>query len=201
MTEAALQALLAFAIAGLICFLELVTSKYPRTTFLVLKCKALYAYCLIYAALAALIVQLLPVLGGQLQIEGLGAGNRWVEAVMVGVATKAFLHIRLFSVTTAPGRTFPVGFESLIALVEPWLLQTIDLHHFAEARSFLRDRVARHPDHARVLEAALAGIPPTFNPADKAAIRTDLAAAAGAEGVLGVYLSYCGRKALDSVFP
>lgn len=194
-------AALGFAVATLICWLELVTSKYARTVFLVARSAWLYAYCLIYGAIAAALVLLLPLVGDQAQLDGLGMANPWARALAIGIAVKAFLHIRLFTVTTGPERSFPVGLESLVQLFEPWMLRSIDLDHFAESRRFLKERAAKHPNHAAVLAAALGAIPNTFSSGEQAAMRADLGKEMAPEGVLGVYLSYCGRRALDSVFP
>src|SRR6266571_5245648 len=42
---------LAFVIASFIAALELITSKYPRTFFLLKRCPALYIYALIYGVI------------------------------------------------------------------------------------------------------------------------------------------------------
>ena len=43
---------LAFGIATVIALLELITSKYPRTFFLLKRSRALYTYALIYGVIA-----------------------------------------------------------------------------------------------------------------------------------------------------
>lgn len=44
-----LPSLAAFAVATIVTFLELVTSKYPRTVCLAVKSRSLYVYAVIYA--------------------------------------------------------------------------------------------------------------------------------------------------------
>ncbi len=55
-------AFVAFLIAATITGLELITSKYPRTYFLLYRCTTLYAYIAIYAVLGLGTTLLLPYL-------------------------------------------------------------------------------------------------------------------------------------------
>src|SRR5271167_1257446 len=118
-------AVLAFAISGFFTVLELVTSKYPYTFFLLRKSALLYFYGAIYGLLAAGAYLLLPVISDQVKLTGIAVGNPWVRAVAVGFTIKAFLHVRLFDVNMGPGRSFPLGVESLVQVFEPWLLRKI----------------------------------------------------------------------------
>ncbi len=120
----------AFIIASLVTALELVTSKYPRTARFCFKSPWFYGYVLIYGILAAGFLALLPLLGSLVTIEGVGLSNPWVKAVFVGLSVKAFLHIRIFSVSTGPGQSFPFGLESFVQLFEPWMLRTLELDHY-----------------------------------------------------------------------
>src|ERR1700675_1692923 len=91
-------AILALALASFVAWLELATSKYPRTLSLIRKYWALYVYALVYGVAGFAIMLLLPLLS--IKLEGPLIGNRWVEAVAIGLSTKAFLHIRLFTIST-----------------------------------------------------------------------------------------------------
>src|ERR1700688_3061252 len=112
----------AFVIAALVTALELITSKYPRTARFCVKSPWFHIYFVIYGLLGAGALALLPVLT-QVTIEGVGLSNPWVKAAFVGLSVKAFLHIRIFSVSTGPGQSFPFGLESFVQLFEPWMLK------------------------------------------------------------------------------
>jgi hypothetical protein len=95
------------------------------------KCSALYWYAFIYGVIAFGVMLGLDYLLKQktVTLEGFGLANPWWRAVAVGLAVKAFLHLRIFSVGVG-GQTFPIGTETLVQLFEPWLMRTMELYHF-----------------------------------------------------------------------
>ena len=114
--------LLASTVATLLACIELITSRYPRTFFLLRKSWALYAYALIYGAIGFGVTLGLASLirTGTIKLEGLGLSGPWVQSLAVGLTIKAFLHIRLFSVGVG-SQSFPVGVETIVKLFEHWL--------------------------------------------------------------------------------
>ena len=94
------QLLLAFGIAALVTALELITSKYPRTVFLLKASRSLYVYAAIYGVIGLAVRWGLDPLtqSGTIKLEGLGLSNPWVQSLALGVTIKAFLHIPDFSV-------------------------------------------------------------------------------------------------------
>lgn len=189
--------LLAAVVAFVVVLTELLTSKYPRTIFLVSRCSHLYWYGLIYAVIAAGICWLIP----NLPVAGVNTSNMWIRALVVGVAVKAFLHIRLFSVSVGPGKTVPVGIETVVQLFEPWLLTEIDLCQFNNEGAFLGPREAKYPVIADTRSTALNGIPGVFADDLKAAMRTDLANALTVRAILSAFLKYVGRRTFEQTFP
>src|SRR6267143_1157201 len=114
--------LFAFLIGTLVSGLELITSKYPRTFFLIKKSWAFGVYATVYGLISFLVMLLLKSLveGQYVKLEGFAISNTMVQAFVIGVSTKALLHMRLFQVTTG-SQNFPVGIETLIYLFEPLL--------------------------------------------------------------------------------
>src|ERR1700736_1601035 len=106
---------LAFVIASFIAALELITSKYPRTFFLLKRCPALYVYALIYGLIGLGVMLGLNYLVSQkaVTLEGFGLSNPWWQAVAIGLSVKAFLHLRIFSVGVG-GQSFPIGTETIV---------------------------------------------------------------------------------------
>lgn len=188
-------------IAGFFCVLELITSKYPRTFFLLKASLPLYAYGAIYGVIGLGVYLLLPAISDQASLRGLGVANPWIRAAAVGLTVKAFFHVRLFDVTTGPGKSFPIGVESLVQIFEPWLLRGIDLDHFSCSKAFLSAKAQQYADVAGVRLRAIQEIPPSFSDSDKAVMESDLNKASTVERVLGVYLTYVGRRTFQTVFP
>jgi hypothetical protein len=188
-----------FVIAALVTALELITSKYPRTARFCVKSPWFHAYFVIYGLLGAGALALLPVLT-QVTFEGVGLSNPWVKAAFVGLSVKAILHIRIFSVTTGPGQSFPFGLESFVLLFEPWMLRTIELDHFSEQSDFIKPRAARCANLAAAQASANANVPP-LSSADKIAFAADIGQALSPEQVIADYLKYAGVKLTEKTFP
>ena len=194
--------LLAFLIASIIASLELITSKYPRTFFLLKNSRALYLYAFIYGAIGGgVLLGLQSLIDAKLvKLEGLGLSNAWVQALVVGLSVKAFLHIRLFSVNVAQ-QSFPVGVETIVQLFEPWLLRTIELDHFNAGRNFVGSRAAKFPDPNSVKNTIKANVPPTFSSPEKAAFSADVDKATTVVEMMELFLGFLGRGSFDRVFP
>jgi hypothetical protein len=50
--------------------------------------------------------------GGQPKLVGLAVGNPWGQAIILGLAVKALLHIRIATVSG-----FPIGTETVVQLL------------------------------------------------------------------------------------
>jgi hypothetical protein len=155
----------------------------------------------IYGVLAGLLQYLWPLLADQTRMTGIGIGNGWVRALITGFFIKGLLHIRLVNVATGPGKSFPLGLESIVRIFEPWLLTEIGLHVFSAKKVWLKKHVGAYADVAMARARALDNIPSGFDPAEQASLRADIKRADSAEKVLDVYVTYAGPKALASVFP
>jgi hypothetical protein len=197
----ALLAILAFLIAASISIAELVTAKYPRTFFLVGKERPLYLYGVIYGLVAAAVFLGLDALiaSNRLTLEGLGLSHPAVRAVIVGLTTKALLHINLWTVGTG-SRSMPVGIATLVQLFEPQLLRTLELNEFNRARSFLAPRAAKYPDLAAVKADILSNIPQTLPTEERGAFENEVSKATTVIAAMELLLRFLGRRTFDRVF-
>jgi hypothetical protein len=66
---------LTFVVATAVTAIELITSTYPRTAGFVVKSRWFYAYILIYGLLGAAALALLPLVGSQVTMTGVGLDN------------------------------------------------------------------------------------------------------------------------------
>jgi len=187
-------------VATSVTALELITSKYPRTFEFVLKSRWFYVYVLIYGLLGGISFALLPSLGDQVTTTSVIA-NPWIQAALVGFSIKAFLHIRIFTVSTGPGQSFPVGLESFVQLFEPWMLRSIDLDHYHEQRAFISPRATNLTNVPAARIQATNNVPPGLTPQEAAALNSDLNQATTSDQVIGVYLKYFGLRLTRTTFP
>jgi hypothetical protein len=172
------EPLLSATIAVVVTALELITTKYPRTSVFVFHSGWFYVYILIYGAIAAVAYLLLPLVGAPVNMTGSGFANPWIQAAIAGFSVKALLHIRIFNVSTGPEKDFPVGLETIVLLFEPWLLRSVELDVFGELMGFVTPRAARCATVDAARQQAVSNIPNMFSPAEKAALTADIARAA-----------------------
>ncbi len=188
--------LLAFVIAAFIVLVELIASKYPRTFFLVKKSKALYAYAFIYGAISLLVMRV----GDQLGIKIEGLTGSWWQPIVIGVSIKAFLHLRLFTVTIGT-QSYPVGVESFVQLFEPWLLRTIDLEHDNAIRVFIKDRAERYRNLDQVKETIKTYLPNFLPQKDKETFLGDLESKSTVHSAMASCLVTFGKAWFNLTFP
>lgn len=194
-------ALLAFVIAGLIAFLELVTSEYPQTFSLMGRSWRLYTYSTIYGLIGLGVLMGLGALveANKVRVEGLGLSSPWVQAIAIGLTVKAILHIRLFAVSVGQ-QSLPIGVETLVQLFEPWLLRGIEIDHFNAVRTYIDPRAANHPDLNDVKTLITQNLPSGFADQERAAFEHDVNEAETVPEAMELYLRFVGRKAFKRVF-
>jgi hypothetical protein len=193
---------IALTVASLATILELVTSKFPRTGFLLRRSLKLYLYALIYGVLAATVMACLShlVAKGTISLEGSGLSQTWIQALAIGLSTKALLHIRIFNVAVG-GRDFPIGVETLVQLFEPWLLREIELDHFNRKRLFLAPLVTAYTDLSSVRKRIRGDVPTSLPAPERSAFLHDVETAESVESVFELYLDFLGRDSLRRLFP
>ena len=134
-------------------------------------------------------------------MSSVGLANPWIKAAVVGFTIKAFLHVRLFTVSTGPGSSFPVGIETIVQLFEPWMLRSLELDHWNKQQAFATARAGAFPTVAAASAQALANIPTVTTHAVRAAFNADIAAAGTQAEVIVVYMKYFGTASAKRVFP
>lgn len=201
-----LPPLISFTIGTLMTLGELLTSKYPRTSFLLLRRSwALYLYAVIYGVISLGVMLVFKPLSeaGYVKLAGLGLSNIWVRAIVVGVATKAFLHISLFSVggSSIGSKPIPLGTETIVHLFEPWLLETIILDDFNAVKEFIGKAVAHYPDLAAVKQTMIEELPQNLPKENIVALKEDLNTKTSVGGAMELYLRSLGSGTFKRVFP
>lgn len=197
-------ALLGFSVAFFFTWLELITSKYPRTFTFPSGRWAIWVYCFVYGliAFAVLLGFNALVAKGFIKADGLGLQTPWIRAVAVGIAVKALLHIRLFTVTSG-SQPFPVGVETLVQVFEPWLLDRIAQDEDDKKRIYVDAKRAKHPDETetQIKTKLKANIRRSLPKDERVAIALDIDMTASAEEAMIVYLDRFGKSSLSRLYP
>ena len=194
-------ALFAGVLAFGITLIELLTSEYPRTcNFLFKKSWKLYLYSIIYGAIAFVFMLLLMLLdSGIIKLEGLGISNIWIQAILVGMSTKAILHIRFFSATIG-SESFPIGIETILQVFEPWLLTEIKLEEFNAVKEFISNAETKY-SNLEVVKAKIMANIPSISDKDKVIFKLDLDAKTTVSEAMELYLKKFGKKSFVRIFP
>lgn len=198
-----LSPLIAFFIAYFFTVLELVTSKYPRTYSFIIKKISLHIYGVIYGVFALTIIFVLNLLlqSGSIKIEGLGLSNPLWKATLIGLSTKGFLKIKLFTVNVGTN-PFPIGIDTIVQIFEPWLLEEISLNEYNAVRNYLENKVAlySHLSLENVKDKIKDNIPRNLKEKDKKVFKLDLSETTTAIDAMELYLATFGRETLERVF-
>jgi hypothetical protein len=213
--EQLLTALIAFIIGGIVSFFELVTSKYPRTIFLLLKSKKLWLYVLIYGTISFCIMLLFDFLVAKeiITIKGLESGENnllkafWLKALIVGVSTKAFLHIRIFSANVG-SQSIPIGIETIVQIFEPWLLQEIELDEFNLIRDYIEPTKHQYTENNEnqnnnlqiVKDKILENLPRKFRGNERDGFIRDLDKINTVSEAMELYLTTFGKSNFERTF-
>ncbi len=199
LSDIILPSVLAFAIGGIIAFWELVTSKYPRTFFLALRCGHAYFYAMVYAIAALLIMLLYEAIVPHNGPHSYLGGNLWVRAIGVGLFTKSFLHLRIFTIPGHPEPT-PIGLETIMLIFIPYLLREVELGHDRREMAFVKDRV-HCLSFTEVSQAVAGNLPDAMAPRDRQGFIASVKKAKHHVRAARLYLRLVGRGHFEMVFP
>jgi hypothetical protein len=194
---AVLAALVAFIVASV----ELITTKYPRTFGFIRNSWCLYAYAALYAIIAFGVQIGWNALKGSASVSpnGFVLSNPWVLAIIIGISVKAFMHIRLFTVTSG-ANSFPVGVESLVQLFEPWLLDTLRLHYLLGINTFIGRHSAHFTDLAGVKKTVVDRSGQILSGDAQAGFSTSVNQAQTVDKAMELYLNLVGKQYFEQTF-
>lgn len=193
---------LAGIIASIISFFGLMTEKFPRTYFLIINPRNSlypYVYSTVYGAAAfvtaALITELIK--NKTLQIDGLYLQSTWARSIYIGVATRSFLNISLFSIGDKS-----VGMKSLVDIIEPRILKQVLLDEHDALSRYISPAMKKHNGNLRTLKSkAIKDIPEDlFDDKEFAAIKASIMSTETSRMVFIRYLKTMGKKNYERLF-
>lgn len=154
-----LPVLLAGGLAFVFTLLETCTSRYPTTCkFLLKNSYFIYIYSSLYGALALVFMLLLSWLTSEKYVVFTNSlSNPWLHAALVGLATKAILHINVYTANLGTV-SVPVGLETFLYLFEPFLIRKIDLENYNLTCKYIDERIPAG-DVAQIKKTILKNVP------------------------------------------
>jgi len=194
-------ALLTFVIATSLTWVEFRTSRYPNTGFLLRRSRGLWSYCVVYGviALGGFLLSNALISTSKLKIEGLGLESPYVRAVVLGLAAKAIMQLNIFTVTSG-STSFPIGFQTVVQLFEPYLLRVIVLDEFNSVRQFVDPFAARYADLDAVKRLIKDNIPASLSAQEQAAFENEIDKDVKTRVAMERFLRFLGKKSFERVF-
>jgi hypothetical protein len=194
-------------LAGIIGFaitlVELLTLTYPRTCNLLLKESwKPYIYSLMYGAISFIFMLYVAFISNAeiIKFGEVEVSNIWIYSVIVGLTTKALLHVRICSVPFGSA-SIPLGTEMIVLLFEPWLLKEIELDEFNATRKHVDKSKNNSTDLDDVKQKITNNLPTGISKIDKTAFLLDLDEQQTVSESMELYLRNFGIKNFGRVFP
>lgn len=200
---------IAFALALSVTFADYVTSNFPGTLCLALKNRWLFIYACVYGLFGIVGFVAYPELFGAnnaaastaVKATTFSMQNPWMRAATIGLTIKTVMHLKFFEIPSGAGSATPVGIATFLQPFEPLLVRAIKLEHWNLLTALMSTAAAKYPTLTVALPLALAGIPGSLTPAEKAAMAADLNAAKAVNDLFQVYISYAGCSLFKKTFP
>lgn len=146
--------LLAFLVAFVFTLTELLSNQYAMTFRFLRKSISLYAYGAAYGFSSIAFLWCMQYFGLYSCLVTTILGNTWIQAIVIGLITKALLHVSIFRADS-----IPIGLETFAHIFEPRLLRQIALDEYDARKRYIGTAQARYQDLDDVLHRITQNIP------------------------------------------
>jgi hypothetical protein len=153
--------LLAFFVASIFTLTELLSNEYAMTFSFLRRSKSLYAYGAAYGFCSIAFLWCLQYFGLYSCLITTLLGNSWAQAIVIGLITKALLHVSIFRADS-----IPIGLETFSHIFEPRLLKQIALDEYNVRQRYISAAQVRYPNLDVVLDLIVQNIPDLDHIAD-----------------------------------
>jgi hypothetical protein len=170
---------------------------------------ALWGYGLIYGVLSVFFFLFLNNELINISISASGAAKPLSEefkslafAIFAGVSIKSLLNISFYN-ARVDGKTFPVGFATVVKIFEPQLLKSLESDHFINYDSFLKMAVEKtsHLSIQDIHNVMRNTVDSMLTTSEVSGFLMGLAATKNPRESLSLYLKVFGRKIFCHTFP
>ena len=194
-------AAVAFAVGALFTCFELRFSKYPHTGSLIVWKRPFWIYCGLYGlvAVGGFLLSGLLIAKGVLKLGGLSLESPYGLAAVLGLSSKAIMQLSIFNVT-AGSASFPIGFQTIVQVFEPYLLHAISLKEFNAVRMFVMPYALKYPDLNTVKTMIKNNIPDSISHRDRVAFEGDIDKDRQVHEAMERFLRFLGEETFLRVF-
>lgn len=189
--------LVAFSTSFLITYFELITSKYWHTFFIVKKCRSLYWYSFWYGVFSAILMKL--IINQSISIEIKTLANIWSQAIGIGILTKSLLHVRLFTASSGT-KSYSIGLDSLVGIIETPLLENIRLYEFNGLRKYIEQIASLQKSKEEIIKKIKENIPNYFDQKERDVFMLDLEKTNTKIESMEIYIRQFGKTSFDRLF-
>lgn len=190
--------LISFAVAAFVAGQNLVADKFTNSFFLIYSCAAFYYYCSIYGVIGMFLLWISPYLLQRrlLEINIANCNAVYFLAVLIGLFTKPFMHMRVLEIDGKP-----FGPEAVEKILDSGLIRAIRNHHQHRLWSFLQPYIDKYNDVACVQNKIISRIPDNYSLDETEAIKIDIERADTIEILFQRCLKQFGSQNLKQIFP
>jgi len=146
--------LLAFSFAFIFTLTELLSNKYSMTFCFLSRSKSFFAYGAAYGFSSVAFLWCLQYFGLYSCLVTTLLGNAWAQAIVIGLITKALLHVSIFRADS-----IPICLETFSHIFEPRLLKQIALDEYNVRQQYISAAQVRYPDLNLALNLITQNIP------------------------------------------
>jgi hypothetical protein len=194
-------------IAGLIGFaftlFEFCTSEYPTTcSFLLKKSWKLYAYCIIFGVLSAIIMFLVLLIFPSDSTQPIMSSlfyNPLFQAIIIGISVKAIMHINIFSANLGTFHV-PIGLETVCYIFEPYLLNQLKLDEYSLVMEYINTKPHINQNISDVKKLIQNKSPRTLTDAEWRTFKIDLEKRITSEDAMELFFRVFGKRNFDRIF-
>lgn len=110
------------------------------------------------------------------------------------------MQLNIFTVTSGSS-SFPIGFQTIVQLFEPYLLRLILLDEFNSVRNYVTPVANKYTSLDTVKAMIKQNIPPSLSAQERAAFENEIDKEVQVLGAMERFLRFLGRGTFGRVFP
>jgi hypothetical protein len=129
-----------FFIGAIVSMFDILTLKYRKVSAFLVSSPYLYVYAVFFGVISILVLWCLQNnIFPAMPLDGNASflSNAYVQAFIVGMLTKSFLDIKIFSIANGTSKSTPIGVKTLTVIFEEPLLDKIESEWFKNFSRFI----------------------------------------------------------------
>jgi hypothetical protein len=165
--------LLAFIVATLIAYLELETSLYPHTRFLIKNYRLIGYYLIFYGFIGVVFYWLIVFTGVNVIISDKIVDNLYIQAILVGAVSKGISDWNFITIPIGVNAK-PIGFKTIVEPMQKELLSRLDEEESNSLREYVTSPRICCKDSKDALDKIKISLPANSRKGEKLAYVVDV---------------------------